>query len=120
MEALAKLCRAACVGCVVIELQEIYMKFHTSIVQARYESPLGVMIVAATDSGIAGVWFEGQKHMPDATTWPHQPDHPMLRADTQQIDDYFAGRRATFDLPLDHCSPAPPSRRCGHWPSALL
>jgi methylated-DNA-[protein]-cysteine S-methyltransferase len=77
------------------------MKFHASIVQTRYESPLGVMIVAATDRGIAGVWFEGQKHMPDSAAWPHEPDHAMLRAATRQLDDYFEGRRTTFDLPLD-------------------
>ena len=41
------------------------MKFDTSIVQARFESPLGPMIVAATARGLAGVWFEGQRHLPD-------------------------------------------------------
>jgi methylated-DNA-[protein]-cysteine S-methyltransferase len=77
------------------------MKFHPSIVRTHYASPLGDMIVAATDHGLAGVWFEGQKHMPDHTPWPEQSAHPILRAAVTQLDDYFAGRRATFDLPLD-------------------
>ncbi len=77
------------------------MKFHPTIVRTHYASPLGAMIVAATNQGIAGVWFEGQKHMPDATAWPEQPKHPMLRAAAAQLDEYFAGRRTTFDLPLD-------------------
>ena len=55
------------------------MKFDRSIVQARYESPLGAMIVAATRQGLAGVWFEGQRHLPDSSGWPEQPDHPVLR-----------------------------------------
>ena len=77
------------------------MKFDTSIVQARYESPLGPMIVAATDKGIAGIWFEGQRHMPDHTGWPLAPGHPMLQQAIAQLADYFGGKRADFDLPLD-------------------
>ncbi len=77
------------------------MKFHASTVQARYDSPLGPMIVAATDSGLAGLWFEGQRHLPDHSGWPHAPKHPVLVAAVAQLRDYFAGRRAQFDLPLD-------------------
>jgi methylated-DNA-[protein]-cysteine S-methyltransferase len=77
------------------------MKFDTSIVQVRYESPLGAMIVAATDRGLAGVWFEGQRHMPDHSSWPTRPEHPVLRQACAQLGDYFAGRRSSFDLPLD-------------------
>ncbi|MBG9390122.1 methylated-DNA--[protein]-cysteine S-methyltransferase [Caenimonas aquaedulcis] len=77
------------------------MKFHPTIAQTRYESPLGTMIVAATERGLAGVWFEGQKHMPDHASWPVQSDHPMLRKAVAQLEEYFAGRRSAFDLPLD-------------------
>jgi methylated-DNA-[protein]-cysteine S-methyltransferase len=77
------------------------MKFHASTVQARYDSPLGPMIVAATDSGLAGLWFEGQRHLPDHSGWPHAPRHPVLVEAVAQLADYFAGRRTQFDLPLD-------------------
>ena len=77
------------------------MKFDTSIVQACYESPLGPMIVAATSKGIAGIWFEGQRHMPDHTGWPLAPEHPMLQQAIAQLADYFNGKRPGFDLPLD-------------------
>lgn len=77
------------------------MKFHPSTVQARYDSPLGPMIVAATDTGLAGLWFEGQRHMPDTSSWPHAPDHPVLLDAMAQLRDYFAGRRTRFELPLD-------------------
>jgi methylated-DNA-[protein]-cysteine S-methyltransferase len=77
------------------------MKFHPSIVQARYESPLGAMIVAATSRGLAGVWFEGQRHQPDSLGWPQQPEHPVLRLALGQLQEYFAGTRSSFDLPLD-------------------
>ena len=77
------------------------MKFDPSIVQARFASPLGPMLVAATTQGLAGIWFEQQRHFPDARGWPQAPQHPLLQAATRQLTEYFAGDRMTFDLPLD-------------------
>ena len=45
----------------------------------RYDSPLGTMLLAATDRGLAGVWFEGQRHRPDSSGWREDADHPLLR-----------------------------------------
>ena len=81
------------------------MKFDTSIVQTTFQSPLGAITIAATDKGLAGLWFEGQKHLPPELTgyavWPTDPSHPVLQKVSQQLTDYFAGRRAQFDVPLD-------------------
>ena len=77
------------------------MKFHASTVQTRYLSPLGPMLVAATERGLAGLWFEGQRHLPDTSGWPQAPEHPVLVQAVVQLGDYFAGRRTRFDLPLD-------------------
>jgi methylated-DNA-[protein]-cysteine S-methyltransferase len=59
------------------------------------------MLLAATDRGLAGVWFVGQRHGPDRSGWREDPDHPVLLAAIAQLADYFAGRRTTFELPLD-------------------
>ena len=32
---------------------------------ARYDSPLGPMLLAADGDGLTGAWFEGQKYFPD-------------------------------------------------------
>jgi methylated-DNA-[protein]-cysteine S-methyltransferase len=77
------------------------MKFDRSIVQMRFESPLGAMIVAATGKGLAGAWFDGQRHLPDLSAWPHVSGHPVLDAAARQLLEYFAGSRTQFDLPLD-------------------
>lgn len=68
---------------------------------AHYPSPLGTMLLAATDRGLAGAWFLGQKHGPDASGWREDARHPVLRTAMQQLDEYFAGRRSAFALPLD-------------------
>jgi len=68
---------------------------------ARWPSPLGTIIVAATSRGLAGLWFEGQKHQPDMNGWPEDPRHPVLLQAMAQLDEYFAGKRERFELPLD-------------------
>lgn len=77
------------------------MRKHSIRACARYASPLGGMLLATTDLGIAGIWFEGQRHGPDSAGWPQDPQHPLLRQCMTQLDEYFAGRRAAFALPLD-------------------
>jgi methylated-DNA-[protein]-cysteine S-methyltransferase len=72
-----------------------------TIVCSHYESPLGRMLLAATDSGVAGIWFVGQRHGPDSTGWREDPSHPMLQQAMAQLRDYFEGRRTQFSLPLD-------------------
>ena len=99
MEALAQLCCHPCVGFdVKIGLA---MKFDPTITQTRWTGPLGPMIVAATARGIAGIWFAGQRHIPDHAHWPRDDANPLLRNAVAQLAEYFAGRRTTFDLPLD-------------------
>ncbi|APW42037.1 methylated-DNA--[protein]-cysteine S-methyltransferase [Rhodoferax saidenbachensis] len=77
------------------------MKFHPSTVQSSTASPLGPMLLAASDAGLAGVWFHDQKHLPNSTAWPVQAQHPVLLRAAKQLQEYFAGQRQVFDLPLD-------------------
>lgn len=80
------------------------MKFDSSIVQTSLQSPLGKVTIAATDKGLAGLWFEGQKHLPaellGVPVWPENAAHPVLQQTRQQLAEYFAGERTAFDLPL--------------------
>jgi methylated-DNA-[protein]-cysteine S-methyltransferase len=78
------------------------MKFKTALIYSRtIDSPLGALTLAATDAGLAGAWFQGQRHWPDTRGWIDDPAHPVLRTAAVQLADYFAGRRDHFDLPLD-------------------
>jgi methylated-DNA-[protein]-cysteine S-methyltransferase len=81
------------------------MKFDPSIVQTHFQSRLGPMTLAATNAGLAGVWFDGQRHLPpelaSAASWPEDPSHPVLKKTALQLAEYFAGKRRDFDVPLD-------------------
>ncbi|EMB50467.1 methylated-DNA--[protein]-cysteine S-methyltransferase [Vibrio mimicus] len=64
-----------------------------------YESPLGRMTLQADQQGLLGVWFATQTTQPE-----HLGDYatecPILNKAIQQLDEYFAGQRTQFDLPL--------------------
>lgn len=78
------------------------MKFKSSTIHSmHFDSALGGITLAATDQGLAGVWFDRQRHSPDMTGWLRDDDHPVLREAARQLDDYFSGRRQHFELPLD-------------------
>jgi methylated-DNA-[protein]-cysteine S-methyltransferase len=69
--------------------------------QCRIASPLGAMLLARTEAGLAGAWFEKQKHHPEAIDAPERADDPLLMAAARQLRDYYAGTIDAFDLPLD-------------------
>ncbi|MDQ6640158.1 MAG: methylated-DNA--[protein]-cysteine S-methyltransferase, partial [Pseudomonadota bacterium] len=69
--------------------------------QCRIASPLGSLLLARTEAGLAGAWFEKQKHHPDAIDAPERADDPLLQATARQLRAYFAGETDVFDLPLD-------------------
>ena len=69
-----------------------------------YESPLGRMLLAAGDDGLAGAWFYGQRYfargLGDAEK-NEQVEAPALTAARLWLDAYFAGERpGVAGLPL--------------------
>lgn len=69
--------------------------------QALIDTPLGRVRLARTARGLAGLWFEGQKHHPGELPARHHSDDPQLREAATQLQRYFAGTFTRFDLPLD-------------------
>lgn len=69
--------------------------------QHTLASPLGEVLLARTDTGLAGLWFDGQKDHPGTLTAPQRPDDPLLADVARQLAEYFTGQRGVFDLPLD-------------------
>lgn len=85
------------------------MKFDPAIVQTRVSSPLGTIAIAVTVKGLAGLWFtENQRYLPGelnsqsgSAYWPEDAGHTVLQETRLQLADYFAGKRRSFELPLD-------------------
>ncbi|GLQ88975.1 methylated-DNA--[protein]-cysteine S-methyltransferase [Dyella flagellata] len=62
-------------------------------------TPIGKLLLVADAKGLREVWFETGKHRkaPDAA-WEHDP--AKLAFARKQLEEYFAGERTSFDLPL--------------------
>ena len=69
---------------------------------AHYTSPVGTLKLVVSDNGLAAILWENDD--PDRVrlgAMTEQPGHPVLVETMRQLDDYFAGKRSRFDLPLD-------------------
>lgn len=67
------------------------------------ESPIGQLVVASSGGAITGLYMESHRHGPvDRGSWilDSQHEQPVLVMARQQLTEYFAGDRVTFDLPL--------------------
>jgi methylated-DNA-[protein]-cysteine S-methyltransferase len=66
-----------------------------------HASPLGSLLLAASERGLCGLYFDEHRHFKGPQGWVASHDHPHLRRAAEQLDEYFAGKRESFDLPLD-------------------
>ncbi len=78
------------------------------VVVTLVETPLGPMLAGATDSGLCLLEFTDRRMLPTELTALERVRgtavagaHPYLDRVREQLDEYFAGRRTAFDLPLD-------------------
>lgn len=68
-----------------------------------YASPLGAMTLAANETALVGLWFDGQKYDRDGLKGAAvtAKETPVLKKAVRWLDDYFAGRMpAIMSLPL--------------------
>jgi len=71
------------------------------------DSPVGPLLLAATGEGLVRVAFAGQDHDAVLAGLATAISPRILRAParledaSRQLDEYFAGRRRAFELPLD-------------------
>ncbi len=73
----------------------------------NYDSPVGKLLLAASDRGLAGVYFENHRHFKGSAGWQQDDGHEVLLQARQQLQEYFAGTRREFDLPLDMSAGTP-------------
>jgi methylated-DNA-[protein]-cysteine S-methyltransferase len=67
----------------------------------EYASPLGVLLLASTDRGLCGLYFEEHKYFNGTQGWRRDDAQPHLLTTARQLDEYFNGQRRQFDIALD-------------------
>ncbi len=66
---------------------------------ASFASPIGELILAASETALRAVYFPTSRGLPVLEPGG-QANAVLIRVQTQ-LSEYFAGTRSTFDLPLD-------------------
>lgn len=66
-----------------------------------HPSPLGDLLLAASERGLCGLYFPQHRHFDGPAAWRRDDAHVLLQATARQLDEYFAGKRREFTLPLD-------------------
>lgn len=67
-----------------------------------HASPVGKLKLVASGAGLAAIlWENDREDRVPLGAMAEQPHHPVLVETKRQLDDYFAGQRSRFDLPLD-------------------
>jgi methylated-DNA-[protein]-cysteine S-methyltransferase len=71
------------------------------------DSPVGVLLIAATDLGLVRVAYASENHDAVLQSLAERISPRILRAPgrldpvARELDEYFDGRRRSFDVPLD-------------------
>ena len=63
------------------------------------DSTCGPLTLVATDGQLSGLYMERQRHRPAQETFG-EPDPQPFAEVIRQLDEYFAGRRTSFDVPV--------------------
>lgn len=67
----------------------------------HYSSPLGGVLLAADETGLTGLWFDGEKYFADNLPDEHaEMETPILAETKLWLDIYFTGREPDFMPPL--------------------
>ncbi|WP_258142739.1 methylated-DNA--[protein]-cysteine S-methyltransferase [Arthrobacter sp. MYb227] len=82
------------------EASEPPIRFHCVV-----DSPIGPLQLAASNTGITGIYMHDPTHPPAAedlgTALTRPSEHPLLALCAKELSEYFDGHRTSFSIPLD-------------------
>ena len=86
---------------------EIERRLPATVVMRELDSPVGVLVAGATDRGLCLLEFRDREILETQIAKVHarvgaiaSGTHPLLDQLECELDEYFAGRRRTFSVPL--------------------
>ncbi|MGM0481390.1 MAG: methylated-DNA--[protein]-cysteine S-methyltransferase [Pseudomonadota bacterium] len=65
-----------------------------------FESPLGAMVAIAEKGYLIGLYCQDQGNLPDLSCSTETPTLALLQQTQRQVEQYLAGTRQSFSLPL--------------------
>jgi methylated-DNA-[protein]-cysteine S-methyltransferase len=70
----------------------------TNTLTVPYEAPIGRLVLECDGDVLVGIWLPNERRnvRNDADDMP-----PVLKETASQLDEYFAGERTDFDLPME-------------------
>jgi len=71
------------------------------VAQNTITTPLGPMLLARSDRGLCGAWFEGQSHHPGVLQAPVKANDVLLQQAAEELLNYFDGGTAGFTVTLN-------------------
>lgn len=71
------------------------------VAQASSDTPLGRVTLAASEAGLAGLWFEAQKYHPGVLALPVDPAQRWIAQALEELARYWRGDLEDFAVPLD-------------------
>ena len=79
------------------------MQTKPTLHSTTHRTPVGELTLVASDRGLRAIlWPKQSPTRAGIHPRPQRnPGHPILRQTAVQLDEYFAGSRTTFDVPLD-------------------
>lgn len=74
---------------------------------AKYQSPMGQILLAADETGLTGLWFEGEKFYAHSLEPEHMEENhsrekelPVFETARKWLDLYFSGKEPDFMPPI--------------------
>ena len=75
------------------------------IIHTHIESPLGPLLLTSEDAKLTGLYFADQPHARNVSGSNEQEDAEIFLRTKKQLEEYAAGTRKRFDLPLALAGP---------------
>lgn len=67
----------------------------------HYQSPIGSILLAADETGLTGLWFDGAKYFADCPDSEHKEENtPVLEQTKEWLIIYFSGKEPDFCPPV--------------------
>jgi methylated-DNA-[protein]-cysteine S-methyltransferase len=79
------------------------MQTKSHLYSTTHPTPVGELTLIASDQGLRAIlWPRESRRRAGIANRPRRgPDHPILKQAAAQLDEYFAGTRMSFEIPLD-------------------